>query len=230
MNLEEVKKFLGKTVHGSQGEGLGRLVGLTTNTRNEITAITVELGDGEFIQAPSGRLRIQLDSMMLLPDWKVAAEELRREMDVVGRRLRALDELYRAGEIQEEAYSDLRKQHEESIASLRQRKESIRNELVDRAEKLGKQLSDLENLLANNKMQHSSGDIDDTSYKVTSESIRSGLHRVTSEKKEIEEFIFYLEGDATKATQPDSTFQPKPPEEKKVTPPDVIFVKVRETE
>jgi len=222
MKMDEIKKFLGKPISNSRGETLGRLVGLITNTKNEVVSATVELVDGEFVTYPGNQVKVENDSISLVPKWRVECEELKNEVRVVTRRVQALDELFAQGDVQKEIYSELRDQHMRAIEEFKQTRDSLVKELSAKFEDLKREARELENLLANNKMQHSSGEIDDISYNISTETIRSGIERILAERKEIEDYMSYLANFEATPPKPDTNVASAP------RSPDVMVVKVKD--
>src|SRR6266705_1254823 len=102
ITLEEIRRFLGRSLQDPYGRTFGKVVG-----------IGIEVGNAAFVQCPGDRVKISADTLVLAPTWKVEAEEFRKEFDVVTRRLKALDELFSVGDIQKDVYEDMRKQHED---------------------------------------------------------------------------------------------------------------------
>jgi hypothetical protein len=192
ITLEGIRRFLGKPLQDPYGRAYGRVVGITANLRDEVTAVGVEVGNGEFVQCPGERLATSNENLVLLPSWKQEAEEFRKEFDIVTKRLRALDELFSVGDIQRDVYEDLRKQHEDAINELKGKRAQILETLSQRTGTLSTQLRQLQTHLAGNKMLHASGEFDDTNYKAASEAIDTGLIRAMAEKKEVDAIFSYL--------------------------------------
>lgn len=201
LKLEEIRRFLGRTLQDPYGRTFGKVVGISANLRDEVTAIGIEVGNGEFVQCPGDRATIAGDSLVLAPSWKVEAEEFRKEFDIVTRRLRALDELFSVGDIQKDVYEDLRKQHEDAINELKAKRKEILDTLSQRTNTLNTQLRQLQTHLAGNKMLHASGEFDDQSYKAASDAIDMGLVRSIAERKDVESIYNYL-------SKPDGTTAP----------------------
>lgn len=192
LKLEEIRRFLGRSLQDPYGRTFGKVVGINANLKDEITGVGIEVGNGEFIQAPGERVAISADSLVLTPAWKVEAEEFRKEFDIVTRRLRALDELFSVGDIQKDVYEDLRKQHEDAINELKSKRKTILDNLSQRTSTLNTQLRQLQTHLAGNKMLHASGEFDDQSYKAAVDAIDSGLVRAMAERKDVESIYNYL--------------------------------------
>src|SRR5213593_1346142 len=212
LNLEQIRRFLGRTLQDPYGRTFGKVVGISANLRDEVTGVGIEVGNGEFVQCPGDRVAISGDSLVLTPSWKVEAEEFRKEFDVVTRRLKALDELFSVGDIQKDVYEDLRKQHEDAINQLKSKRVEILETLNQRTGTLSTQLRQLQTHMAGNKMLHAAGEFDDTSYKAASEAIDTGLIRAMAEKKEVDSISSYLGKLETNpiSYQPQTTINPTP--------------------
>src|SRR2546427_11888388 len=87
ITLEEIRRFLGRSLQDPYGRTFGKVVGISANLKDEITGVGIEVGNGEFVQCPGDRVKISADTLVLSPTWKVEAEEFRKEFDVVTRRL-----------------------------------------------------------------------------------------------------------------------------------------------
>src|SRR2546425_27344 len=236
ITLEQVRRFLGRTLQDPYGRAFGKVVGISANLRDEVTGVGIEEGNGEFLQCPGDRVTITGDTLVLAPAWKVEAEEFRKEFDIVTRRLRALDELFSVGDIQKDVYEDLRKQHEDAINELKGKRKEIIDTLSQRTTTLNTQLRQLQTHLAGNKMLHASGEFDDMNYKAASDAIDSGLVRAMAEKKDVESIYSYLQKlDATQAQtaaqQPQPVTQVPQPTTTTTSPSrdPVLVLHVRET-
>jgi len=217
ITLDQVRRFLGRPLQDPYGRAYGKVVGISANLRDEIIAVGVEVGNGEFVQCPGDRLSISTDSLVLLPAWKQEADDFRKEFEIVTRRLKALDELFSVGDIQRDVYEDLRKQHEDAINQLKAKRAEILETLGQRTGTLTTQLRQLQTHLAGNKMLHASGEFDDLSYKAASEAIDTGLVRAMAEKREVDTIFSYL-GKLDTANPPSSQSISQPAQPVQPTP------------
>src|SRR5437773_3884673 len=85
ITLEQVRRFLGRTLQDPYGRAFGKVVGILANLRDEVTGVGIQEGNGEFLQCHGDRVTITGDSLILAPAWKVEAEEFRKEFDIVNR-------------------------------------------------------------------------------------------------------------------------------------------------
>ncbi len=192
LTLDQVRRFLGRPLQDPYGRTFGRIVGISASLRDEVVAVGIEVGNGEFAQCPGERIAINGENLVLAASWKVDAEDFRKEFDIVTRRLRALDELFSLGDIQKDVYEDLRKQHEDAINELKAKRQELLDTLSQRTGVLTTQLRQLQIHLAGNKMLHSSGEFDDDNYKAASDAIEIGLVRATAERKDVDSIFNYL--------------------------------------
>jgi len=189
LSLELGKKYLGKPVVDSYGRSMGRIVGLVADVKNEVGQVEIELGNGDFFNCPSYQVSFKGNEATYIYQWKIDADHVAKELDLAMRRLRALDDLFRIGEIPKDIYDDFRKQHESAVSQLKERRQTLVNGLKDRIGRLNLQIRELQTFLASLKMQHTTGDLEDGIYKEASSSIEAGLSRTFSEKEDIEAVV-----------------------------------------
>ncbi len=189
LSLELGKKYLGKPVLDGYGRAMGRIVGLAADVKNEVGQVEIELGNGDFFSCPSFQVSFKEAAATYIYQWKIDADHVARELDIAIRRVRALDDLYRIGEIPKDIYDDFRKQHESAVNQLKDRRQILVNGLKDRIGRLNLQIKELQTFLASLKMQHTTGDLEDAVYKGASSSIEAGLGRTFAEKEDIEAII-----------------------------------------
>jgi len=224
--MEEIGKYVGKAVTDTYGRNIGRLIGLATNARDEVVSLALELANGELLQCASSQILMKGDSLVFTPSWRIEAIQLQKEFELATRRVCALDELNKSGELQGEIYTSLKKQHESVVEEVKGRRQGLISNLEERLRDLNSQVRDLQTLLANNKMLHTSREIDDSAYQVASEAIKSGLERMMTEKKDIEEVVDHL---SKLETLTDLSYQlPAPALQKPKETRDVIVVHVKE--
>jgi chromosome segregation ATPase len=192
--VEQVGKYLGKTIEDAMGRPVGKLVGLTADIKDEVTAIQIAHSDGEVAQHPMTFVKVLEDRVILMQTWRVEAEDLRKEHDIITRRRQAIDLLVKDGDIEKAEYDHLRSSYEELDRQIKEKRETLMETLKHVDSKLEQQISDLQGALTNNKMLYSSAEIDEETYHTVTESIRSGLEISRKERKDIENITQYLNG------------------------------------
>jgi hypothetical protein len=221
--VEQVGKYLGKTVEDAMGRPVGKLVGLTADIKDEVTAIQIAHSDGEVAQHPITFVKILEDRLILMQTWRVEAEDLRKEHDIVMRRRQAIDLLLKDGDIEKTEYDHLRSNYEELDTQIKEKRETLLETLKHVDSKLEQQIIDLQAALTNNKMLYSSAEIDEQTYHGVTESIRSGLEISRKERKDIENITQYLNGTESVETPKDIL----PPQSKNPLS-DVVVIKLNE--
>jgi hypothetical protein len=189
MNLmmDAAKHILGRSISNQYGATIGRIVGILTDVRSQVTSVEVELGNGQFLNCPSSRLVVDERGIKLLDDWKLEADNLRTEFELAVKRMQALSDLHRQGDIQPDIYEDFHRNHDSNLNELETRRENLTKKLSLVDAELDHQIRELEMFLATNKMQLASGEIDPQAYKIAVDSIENGLDRAFSAKRDIEQ-------------------------------------------
>lgn len=223
VTVEEIGKHLGETIEDAMGRPAGKFVGLTADVKDEVTAIQVSRHSGEVDQYPITFVRIIDGHPVLLQTWRVEAEDLRREHDVIKRRTQALDLLFKDGDIDQLEYNQVRGNYEDLNKEINQKRDTLLDALKSVEEKLDQQIRDLQAALTNNKMLFTASEIDQQTYHTVTESIRAGLELARKERKDVDNTRGFLQAIDVLET-------PKPP-----TPsapannvPDVVVIRMKE--
>ena len=232
--VEQVGKFLGKPIEDSMGRPVGKLVGLTADTKDEVTAIQIIHNDGEVIQHSINFVKVLEDRVILQSTWRVEAEDLRREHDIISRRRQALDLLLKDGDIDQSEFEQLQSTYDALDKEIKEKSESLIDTLKRVESKLDQQISDLQDALTNNKMLYSSSEISEKIYQEVTESIRSGLDTARKERKDIANIIDYQKTKETAEPPQIPTFplenkdQNPVQEQPQTSPSNVVVIKINE--
>jgi len=183
---KKCEKLIGETLRDPYGRCLGTVVGFATDTKNQISKISVEYGSGEFIEHSTEQLIIEDGILILRPDWKVNAEELRRDMEISKRRMSALENLYAANKISAKTYQELSEEYGKVLKCQEEERTRLMSMLESRNGELSRQIALLERLLADTEVQHITGEISDGEFKIAASSLKSGLDRALQEKRDVE--------------------------------------------
>jgi len=223
VTVENIGKYLGRAIEDSMGRPIGKLVGLTADVKDEVTAIQVAESNGEVNQYPIAFVRLVDGHPILLQPWRVEAEDLRKEHDIIKRRNQALDLLLKDGDIDHLEYDQLHNTYEDLNKEIDQKRDSVLDTLKQIEEKLDQQIRDLQAALTNNKMLYTASEIDQETYHAVTESIRAGLETARKERKDLDDMREYLQ--AISSLETPLTLPPSAPA--KVVP-DVVVIKMRE--
>lgn len=223
VTVEEIGKHLGKTIEDSMGRPAGKFVGLTADVKDDVTAIQVSRLSGEVDQYPITFVRIIDGHPVLLQTWRVEAEDLRREHDVIKRRTQALDLLFKDGDIDQLEYNQVRGNYEDLNKEINQKRDTLLDTLKSVEEKLEQQIRDLQAALTNNKMLYTASEIDEQTYQTVTESVRAGLELARKERKDVDNTRGFLQ-----AIEILETPKPQAPSAPAKTVPDVVVIRMKE--
>ena len=168
------------------GRPTGRLVGLSADIKDEVQAIQIALSNGQVNEYPISSVRVVDGHPVLLQPWRVEAEDLKREHDIIKRRRQALDLLLKDGDIDQPEYNQLRNSYEDINKEIIGKREKIVDTLKEVEAKLEQQIRDLQAALTNNKMLYTAAEIEENTYHAVTESIRAGLEIARKERKDID--------------------------------------------
>lgn len=229
--VQNIGSYLGKAISDIHGRPAGRILGLSTNMTNEVTAVQIEQNGGDLRSVPVNQLDLNGGSPVLLPDWKIGATEIDREFETASRRLSAVELLLKDGDITSETYQQMKAEYESALDQIKIRRDTLVEKIADRRAYLENQIRTLRAALTNNKMLYSSMEIQESSYKDAVTAIREDIAKCTTEKDDIDDIetmLSKLETNAPKPPDPDPKLPEAPAPEYPPTIPDVVVVKVRE--
>jgi DNA repair ATPase RecN len=223
LTVEQIGKYLGQSLEDTMGRSSGKLVGLTADLKDEVQAVQVALSSGDVAEYPIDSVRVINGRPIILEAWRVEAEDLKREHDIIKRRRQALDQLLRDGDIDQTEYTQLRNSYEDINKDIIAKRENVVETLKEKVGKLEQQIRDLQSALTNNKMLYTAAEIDENTYHSVTESIRSGLEIARKERKDIDntkESLQTIDNLDASITTTDTSAPPKIP--------DIVVIKMRE--
>lgn len=182
----DLEKMLDKPIMDPYGRFFGRIVALQTNSKGEVTNIGVERANGEFASYPSEQISIMGEEAVFAYSWKLKAQETLNELNLAIRRIWALDQLLKDGEISNELYESGRKEKEAIIGQILNARKNLVSPLEKRIEKLKTQINEMQGYLTSMKIEHLSGQICDASYEATYEAIQRASSKALAEQKDLE--------------------------------------------
>jgi len=222
--VEDVGKFLGRTVLSPYNTSVGKLIGMDTNIRNEVTQVNVEQESGELAKYPIAQVTIQNGSIILSPAWKNEAADLEREYLTASKRITALKALLSDGDIDMASYREMTSEYESAIRAMERRRIALVDSLKVRAGRLEERIRGLQLALTDNKLLYSSGVVEATAYKEACQIIHEMRDGHAAEKRDIQETIQTLAGlECSQASQ-----EPIRPERVEEKIPDFVVVKLNE--
>ncbi len=185
MTLPSSDNLVGKQLSDSYGRYFGTIVGINTDESGSICSIGVDAGCHGFQTINVNQVAFIDDNPVLVSNWKFKAESLIKTSSAAQKRLHALEELHREGEISQAIYEQLvsrnkaqfdlcLKDCDDAVASLNEKTAVLQNEKSVIAAFFG--------IL---KLQHRMQEIDDSTYQSTSEHLETILQRNDKEANDI---------------------------------------------
>ena len=224
ITVEEIGKYLGQSIQDMMGRPTGKLVGLTADVKDEVQSIQIARTEGDVTEHPISSVRIIDGHPVLLQAWRIEAEDLKREHDIIKRRRQAIDLLLKDGDIDQSEYNQLRSGYEDIHKDIITKRDSLVETLKNVEVKLEQQIKDLQTALTNNKMLYTAAEIDASTYQTVTESVRAGLEISRKERKDLDNTRESLR-DIDSLEIPKTTNQSSAPNDI----PDVVVIKMRES-
>jgi len=199
MRSEAIQKLVGRPVKDFYGRYAGFVVGFSVDTNGELQFVGIDQGNGEFAQFPQKRVLSDHDGLVVLPQWKLDVDSLRRETEAVRKRILALETLVREGEVSRPIYEQMRAQYDGQINDLQQSHSALLQSLTKRLEYLDTRSQSLEVFLANVKVQFRAGEIDEGTFKVAIDYCTAMKARDLKESEDIGSVLRLLAQPATRS-------------------------------
>jgi hypothetical protein len=189
MLVEDVGRYLGKTVQTPYNTPVGKLIGVDTNIRNEVTQVNVEQESGILAKYPATQVKVENGSVVVTPAWKHEASDLEREYSTASKRITALKSLLSDGDIDTTAYREMASEYEGAIHAMESRRIALVDSLKERTLKLEDEIRRLQLTLTDNKLLYSSGVVEAIAYKDACQIIHGMLNGHLAEKKDIQAML-----------------------------------------
>ena len=204
MRPEAVQKLVGRPVKDYFGRYAGYVVGCSVDTSGKLQFVGIDQGNGDFAEFPGRRILVNKDGLVVIPAWKVESENIRNEVEVVRKRVHALDALVKAGEITHNVYQQMVDEYNGQLKSFQDSHTTLLQNLTTRLGDIGERNVSLDRFLANLKVQFRAGEIDEGTFKVASEYSTSMRAKNGKEIEEIQSLLLTLSQPATvqSAAQP----------------------------
>lgn len=189
----ETKALLGHPVADMYGRNLGKVIGIERNPFGELESIQVESTAGQIIIAKARQVALTPRSITLTPDWKLESEDIISELELLRKRIGALESLKEAKEIDDEIYSELVDSQKAGYLDKVKAAEVLVGSMKSRLREVANNIASLTRYLVNAKLDHKSGELDDESLKLAQSSIEPTLRPLIAEKTDLASSLKSLE-------------------------------------
>ena len=178
--------FVGKQIKDEYGRQIGRVASFKVTPTGRIDGIFVEHGDGEFLSYSSDQIRVDNGDLVISPTLKLKANSLCREIPLIWRKDRALNDLVEKKKIPPEMYDDLHRTFEGALNQLKDNAKGLTDEIDRQIDRCNKQIHSLHSALINLEIEREIGRLNSDSYETALGIIQWGLKGVNAEKSDLE--------------------------------------------
>ena len=178
--------FVGKQIKDEYGRQIGRVASFKVTPTGRIDGIFVEHGDGEFLSYSSDQIKIDNGNLVISPPLKLKANSLCKEIPLIWRKDRALNELVEKKKIPPEMYDDLHRTFEGALNQLKDNAKGLTEDIDNQIDHCNKQIHSLHSALINLEIEREIGRLNTDSYEKALGIIQWGLKGVNAEKSDLE--------------------------------------------
>lgn len=185
MRPDTALKLIGRPVKDLYGRWMGFAVGFSIDTSGDVKTVGVDEGRGKFIEYPGSRIIADKDGFIVVPGWKIEGEALTKEIEMINKRLKSLNDLAREGEIDQHLFEKNSPQYNERLAKMRESCNDFAARINSRVKELDEQEETMNEFLVNLKVYYRSGEMDEASFKAQIEYCNSMKARDAREREEL---------------------------------------------
>ena len=178
--------FVGQQIKDEYGRQIGRVASFKVTPTGRIDGVFVEHGDGEFLSYSNDQIRIDNGNLVISQPLKLKANSLCKEIPLIWRKDRALNELVDKKKIPPEMYDDLHMTFEGALNQLKGNAKDLVNDIDSEVDRCNKQIHSLHSALINLEIEREIGRLNGDTYEQALVIIQSGLKGVNAEKSDLE--------------------------------------------
>lgn len=222
LNTDIIKECVGRTVMDEYGRVFGRIVGFFRDLDHGVESLGVESGSGDFLVVPVTQFLFDDVHIVAKYPWKAGVTRLASGFDALLMKIRVLERLHNEGEVPEDVFVELYRGYDSRLKGLSEERSLLIATLRERGKRLEDQIREIKLFITNVKIGHEIGDIDDKTFRITTNAVQTILERDLSEKREIDTMI---EATLNNLTAPPPLDEPPKPDSRERTKPIVLRIK-----
>ena len=189
LTIENVASYLGQPIYDIYGRKVGILVSVYSDVDGTVTALEIMTNDAIYETIPAERFEHDSDGLKLLPEWLVNAKRVEKKLDVVRKRVRALEELHKKGEVPEHAYKELKERLWREFEKVKSDAKTLKDVLRKRSYELENFVLHIEKAMTHLMVSYTAGEIPEQGFRNSMDMLRYAKQAAQTEKKAIEEHI-----------------------------------------
>ncbi len=187
LKIEDISQYLGQVIHDVYGRKLGVLVAIYSDVDGTVTSIDVAKNDESYENIPADRIECCSEGIKIKPEWLVKAKKLERKLNVVKRRMKALEDLYGRGQIPEHAYRELKERLSKELERCKKEANELREELRKRTYDLENFVIKIEKAMTYVMVGFTADEVPQKGFDTAMNYLRFAKQCALEEKKDIEQ-------------------------------------------
>ncbi|MEM4506176.1 MAG: CdvA-like protein [Ignisphaera sp.] len=192
ITIEKIATCLGQSISDVYGRKIGVVVGIYSEVDGRVTALEVMINDSTYETIPAERLETKDDGVKVLPEWLVETQKLERKLDILRKRVKALEELYKKNQVPQHAYKELKEKFDKEINKVKAEVKSLKDTIRKRQYEIENFIIHIEKAMTNLMISYTSGELPENGFKVSADFMRYAKQTALDEKKDIEKHISLL--------------------------------------
>ncbi len=181
----------GKKILDSYGREFGIILGSTIdpNSQNGDEIVWIQKTDGSLNKYYFSQLQIEGSSIILTTSWTDRSHQINEALNIILRKISALNILQNNSEITQDAYLKLQNQYKQKLKKLTQSHQHLLEDASSRSNTLESQIEAIHFLLANIKIEESVKKGSCAPLSAASDFLNTLLSQAMHEKKDLEQIL-----------------------------------------
>ena len=185
---------IGSVVLDPYGRKVGVLVGFSADFDSHVEKVSIlTFGDGKIHDFKPEAIDLRNGIIILKPEWKVSAERVATQYAKAVKKLEAVKEMKRKGEITAEIYNQFAKKLEASIKRLRDEMARVKEMMKKRKSALEAELDSIKVSRVNLRMALYAGELSRDDYNRAWDKLNEHEEKVKNEIRDLEAMLKRLE-------------------------------------
>ncbi|MEM1644847.1 MAG: CdvA-like protein [Ignisphaera sp.] len=189
ITLDKMAPYLGQVIYDVYGRKVGTVVGVYSEVDGKVTAVEIMVNDSNYETISSERLEVKDDGVKIVPEWLVEAQKVEKKLDIIRKRLKALEELYKKGQIPQHAYKELKEKFDKEYAKVKNDAKNVKEIMRKRIYDLENFVIHIEKAMTNLMVSYTSGELPENGFKVSADFMRYAKQTSLEEKKDLEKHV-----------------------------------------
>ena len=185
-------KTVGQKIKDIYGRDAGFVININTEIDGTITSVEIAT-DSTIVTVDPSRFKLEQDSVVLLPEWKVKANIILGNVEKIRRRLKALEELYSKNEIDKTDYDEMKRKLNSEYNKVKDEVSKIKGLLKNRLNEIEDQTMKIDKIMIALKISYLASEIDDKAYKSSIEQLKKLKDSYAMERDDIRKTLDKLD-------------------------------------